>query len=227
MKIATFNVLHFMNYLTKEIDFRAFSDEIQSLHADIVGLNEVRGKGFIKGYTNQAGKISSLTGMNSYFGKAISVGGLAPYGNALLARGVIKNAETVRIPDPQKKTGDKMYESRCIIKAEVSGYNIFVTHMGLNFDERENAVKKLLEITPDEKCIILGDFNCTPDSDELKPLFGKFSCSDTDDLTFPSDSPRVKIDYIFFSKDIKIKSRGTSRNIVSDHLAQWIEIEEN
>ena len=227
MKIATFNVLHFMNYLTKEIDFRVFSDEIQSLGADIVGLNEVRGKGFIKGYTDQTGKISSLTGMNSYFGKAISVRGLAPYGNALLSKGEIENAETIKIPDPEKKTGDKMYEPRCIIKAKCSGYNIFVTHMGLNSDERENAVKKLLEIAPDEKCIILGDFNCTPDSEEIKPLFQRFCCSDINDLTFPSEAPNIKIDYIFFSKDIKIKSCGTSRNIVSDHLAQWIEIEEN
>lgn len=227
MKIATFNVLHFMNFLTKEIDFRAFSDEILSFDADIVGLNEVRGKGFIKGYTDQMKKISALTGMNSYFGKAFSVRGLAPYGNALLSKGEIKNAETIKIPDPERKTGDKMYETRCIIKAKCSGYNIFVTHMGLNSDERENAVKKLLEIAPDEKCIILGDFNCTPDSEEIKPLFQRFCCSDINDLTFPSDSPKIKIDYIFFSKDIKIKSRGTSRNIVSDHLAQWIEIEEN
>lgn len=227
MKIATFNVLHFMNFLTKEIDFRAFSDEILSFDADIVGLNEVRGKGFIKGYTDQAGKISALTGMNSYFGKAFSVRGLAPYGNALLSKDRIEDAKTIKIPDPEKKTGDKMYEPRCIIKAKCSGYNIFVTHMGLNSDERENAVKKLLEIAPDEKCIILGDFNCTPDSKEIKPLFQRFCCSDINDLTFPSEAPNIKIDYIFFSKDIKIKSCGTSRNIVSDHLAQWIEIEEN
>lgn len=227
MKIATFNVLHFMNFLTKEIDFRTFSDEILSFDADIVGLNEVRGKGFIKGYTDQMKKISALTGMNSYFGKAFSVGGLAPYGNALLSKDRIEDAETIKIPDPERKTGDKMYETRCIIKAKCSGYNIFVTHMGLNSDERENAVKKLLEIAPDEKCIILGDFNCTPDSEEIKPLFQRFCCSDINDLTFPSEAPNIKIDYIFFSKDIKIKSCGTSRNIVSDHLAQWIEIEEN
>lgn len=227
MKIATFNVLHFMNFLTKEIDFRAFSDEILSFDADIVGLNEVRGKGFIKGYTDQMKKISALTGMNSYFGKAFSVRGLAPYGNALLSKDRIEDAETIKIPDPEKKTGDKMYEPRCIIKAKCSGYNIFVTHMGLNSDERENAVKKLLEIVPDEKCIILGDFNCTPDSEEIKPLFQRFCCSDINDLTFPSEAPNIKIDYIFFSKDIKIKNCGTSRNIVSDHLAQWIEIEEN
>ena len=99
--------------------------------------------------------------------------------------------------------------------------------MGLNKDERENAVKTILSIAPEEKCIIMGDFNCTPDSEELKPLFGKYNCSDTETFTFPSDKPRVKIDYIFTSPDIEIVDRGTTTDVVSDHLGQWIEIKEN
>lgn len=227
MKIMTFNTLHFMDYISKNIDFPKFAEEIKTFDADIIGLNEVRNKGFIKGYTNQLKKVSALTGYDYYFGKAISVGGLAPYGNGLMAKEKIMNAVTVKIPNPEKKTGDKMYESRCIIKAKIKDYTVIVTHMGLNFDERENAVKAILQLAPEEKCIIMGDFNCTPDAKELKPLFDKYICSDVNDFTFPADKPRIKIDYIFVSKDIKIKNRGTSENVVSDHLAQWIEIEES
>lgn len=226
MKIMTFNILHCMNYITKKIDFKEFAKEIKECDADIIGLNEVRSKGFIKDYSDQLKKLSELTGYNYYFGKAISVGGLAPYGNGLMAKDEIASPETVKIPDPTKKTGTEMYESRCVIKAKFRDYTVIVTHMGLNRDERENAVKTILSLAEEKKCIIMGDFNCTPDAEELKPLFDKFICSDTDTLTFPSDKPRIKIDYIFVSKDIKIKSVMTSENIVSDHLYHAIEIED-
>lgn len=229
MKIMTFNILHCMDYLSKKIDFKKFADEILANGADIVGLNEVRGKGLLKDYTAQAEKLGKLTDMRHYFGKAINVMGVAPYGNGLLSKYPILSAETVKIPDPAKKTGSEMYESRAIIKAVIDAgrrYTVLVTHMGLNLDERENAVKTLLSIAPDESCIIMGDFNCTPDSKELAPLFEKYVCADTDTLTFPSDKPRIKIDYIFVSRDIEIINRGTTTDIVSDHLAQWIEIKE-
>lgn len=226
MKIVTFNVLHFKNYKTGEIDFSKFAGEIKNSGADITGLNEVRGKGLLKDYTDQLKTISELTGQKYYFGKAISVKGLAPYGNGLLSKYDITDAKTVKIPDPDKKTGSEMYESRSIIKARIRDLTIIVTHMGLNTDERENAVKTILGIAPEERCIIMGDFNCTPDAPELSDLFGKFICSDKDAFTFPSDKPQKKIDYIFVSKDIKIKSFGTSENVVSDHLYHYIEIEE-
>ena len=229
MKIMTFNILHCMNYASKKIDFKKFAEEISLSGADIVGLNEVRGQGLLAGYTAQAKKLGKLTGMEHYFGKAINVAGVAPYGNGLLSKYPVISRETVKIPDPEVKTGDQMYESRAIIKAVIDAgkkYTVLVTHMGLNTDERENAVKTLLSIAPEKNCIIMGDFNCTPESEELKPLSDSFICSDTEAFTFPSDKPRIKIDYIFTSKDIEVINKGTSCNIVSDHLAQWIEIKE-
>lgn len=230
MKIMTFNILHCMNFKTKKISFGDFAREIKALDADFVGLNEVRGKGFIKDYTDQAKKLGNLTGMDYYFGKAINVMGVAPYGNAILSRYPVISAETIKIPDPSPKTGKEMYESRAVIKSVIDAgekYTFIVTHMGLNKDERENAVKTVLSAAPEERCIIMGDFNCTPESAELKPLFEKYNCSDTETLTFPSDNPRIKIDYIFTSRDIEIINRGTTTDIVSDHLGQWIEIKEN
>ncbi len=226
MKIVTFNILHCMNYLTKKIDFTSFAEEIKGFDADIIGLNEVRGRGFIKDYTDQLKKLSGLTGYDYYFGKAILVEGTSPYGNGLFAKNGIDNALTIRIPDPDKKTGSEMYESRCIIKANIGKYTVIVTHMGLNPDERENAVKAILKNAPDKNCIIMGDFNCTPDSPELRPLLEKYASADTKAFTFPSYNPRIKIDYILTSKDITVKSFGTSEKILSDHLAHFIEIED-
>lgn len=229
MKVMTFNIQHCNFFPESEIKFEPFSREILSFGCDIIGLNEVRGKGDLKGYSDQTGKLSELTSFYSYFGKAVDVRGIAPYGNALLSRFPIISAETLKIPDPVNKTGSEMYESRCIIKAAVDAgekYNVFVTHMGLNRDERENAVELLMKTVREENCIIMGDFNCTPDAEELKPLFEKFNCTDVNDFTFPSDSPDRKIDYIFLSRDIEISDKGTSPNVVSDHRSQWVSIRE-
>ncbi len=228
MRIMTFNIQHCEYFPEKNIKFEPFGDEILAF-GDIIGLNEVRGRGFLKGYTDQAGRLSRLTSYYSYFGKAIKVGGLAPYGNALLSRFPIISAETVKIPDPEVKSGSEMYESRCIIKAVIDAgekYTVIVTHMGLNEDERINAVKEIMKLAPEKRCIIMGDFNCLPDAKELQPLFNKFNCTDTEDFTFPSDSPDRKIDYIFLSRDIEIADKGTSPNIVSDHRSQWVRIKE-
>lgn len=91
--------------------------------------------------------------------------------------------------------------------------------MGLNRTERENAVKKLLEIIPEEKSILMGDFNCEPESDVLSPLFKKFNCDDIEEKTFPSYEPKIKIDYIFFTRDLELIWAETSKNVLSDHLS--------
>lgn len=229
MKVMTFNIQHCNFFPEAVIKFEPFSREILSSGCDIIGLNEVRGEGPLNGYSDQTGMLSALTGFYSYFGPAIKVRGIAPYGNAILSRFPIVSAETLKIPDPVNKTGSEMYESRCIIKAVVDAgekYNIFVTHMGLNKDERENAVELLMKTVTDEKCIIMGDFNCTPEAEELKPLFDRFCCTDVNDFTFPSDSPDRKIDYIFLSKDMRIIDKGTSPDVVSDHRSQWVNIRE-
>lgn len=229
MRIMSFNIQHCNYFPERKILFEPFAAEILSLDADIIGLNEVRGKGPLKGYTDQTEMLSRLTGLHSCFGKAINVGGTSPYGNALLSKYPIISAETVKIPDPEKKTGNAMYESRCIIKAIIDKgekYTVLVTHMGLNKDERENAVRTLLEIAPDRNCIIMGDFNCTPEAAELKPLYEKYECACDEGFTFPSDAPEKRIDYIFSSRDLIKTEAYISGNIVSDHRSIYTDFEE-
>ena len=51
-------------------------------------------------------------------------------------------------------------------------YTFIVTHMGLNKDERENAVKTILSIAPEERCIIMGDFNDSPIDKSISVALG-------------------------------------------------------
>lgn len=223
MKIMSFNTQHCLNFLKRKIDFNIMADAIKRVDADIVGLNEMRSKGERVDYQDQTKELSLLTGMEHFFfAKAIDVRGNNPYGNAILSKYPIKKAEVISIPDPATKRFGKPYEPRCILKSIFSnGLAVFVTHFGLNPDEQKNAVDTLLKVMPFQKCVLMGDFNLLPDSEILSPLRNRMV--DTARLfpaplfSFPSDSPKRKIDYIFVSPDITIESADIPAIIASDH----------
>lgn len=224
LKIMSYNVLHCENYITKKIDFDAFAKVIRESGADIIGLNEIRGKGIIPGYTAQAKALAERLGYHFYFARAIFVRGTSPYGNALLSRYPIKNAETIMIPDPETRNGTHNYETRCVLKAEIDvegGLNVLVTHFGLNPEEQVNAVKTVCDNLPTERCVLMGDFNATPENPVLESIrermFDTAKLFDTDKLSFPSDKPEIKIDYMFTSRDIDVLSADIPEIVLSDH----------
>lgn len=223
MKLMTFNTQHCLNFIEQKIDFEIMAAAIKQCGADIVGLNEMRDKGEDADYEAQTANLARLTGLeNHYFAKAIDVRGANPYGNALLSKYPIINAETIKIPDPDPKTGTGYYESRCLLKAKLEGgITVLVAHFGLNGDEQENAVSTVLENLADEKCILMGDFNTTPDNTVLEPIRKRMTdvaeFFDAPMLSWPSDTPEMKIDYIFVSKDIEVVSADIPEIVASDH----------
>ena len=56
----------------------------------------------------------------------------------------------------------------------------------------------------------------TPDNKLLKSL-NNFSNTNIDKMTYPSDNPIKKLDYIYVSKNIKIHSFNVLNDIISDH----------
>ena len=230
MKIMTFNTQHCLNYTTQEIDFSVMAEAIKICDPDIVGLNEMRGLGEEKGFEEQVEILASLTGFKYYyFGEAIKVRGNNPYGNGILSKYPFKSIEKIMIPDPQIKTGERHYETRCIIKAVFgNGVSVLVSHFGLNRDEQKNAVKTVLENLETEKCILMGDFNLRPENEILNPIravMKDVSSNDDDPMfTFPSDNPTRKIDYIFVSEDIEVYKAEIPQIIASDHRPHTAEI---
>ncbi len=239
LKIMTFNVQHMRDYNFKHsdnIDMDKFAGYISSHGADIVGMNEVRGKGAVPEYDDQTDIVGEKAGYPyRYFARAIMVGGVNPYGNALLSHHEF-TAETIAIPDPTEKEPDGRYfESRCVLKAEFcfgeKKLTVLTCHFGLNPSEAKNAVKTVCDIADSCKTpiVLMGDFNLTPDSPILDPIRTRFS--DTEELlgegkhyTYPSDGATMKIDYIFL-KDAKGLSAKINNDIVSDHYSMETVIE--
>lgn len=230
MKIMTFNTQHCLNYLEQKIDFPVMAKAILDCGADIVGLNEMRDQGNHPDYTPQVKTLSELTGLPYYFfAKAIEFGSKGPYGNGLLSRYPILSAESIPIPDPDPRKYDGYYETRCVLKATLEGgITVLACHFGLNPDEQENAVATICQHLPEEKCILMGDFNVLPEDPVLEPIRKRMK--DTADafhgplLSFPSDAPDRKIDYIFVSKDIEVLEADIPAIVASDHRPHTAEI---
>lgn len=230
MKFMTFNTQHCLNFLEQKIDFEVMANAIKTVGADVVGLQEMRGNGENEEYVDQTKILSELSGLPYYeFGKAIYFENLGPYGNSIISRYPIISSEIIPIPDPSPKTGKKYYETRAILKVRLeNGITVLVTHFGLNDDEQKNAVSTIIENLEPKKCVLMGDFNLTPDSEILKPI--KEKMVDTADLctskclTFPSDNPYEKIDYIFVTPDIEIISAEIPEIIASDHRPHTVDI---
>lgn len=222
MKLMVYNTQHCLNYITKQIDFELMAKIIKDYGADVVGLNEMRNTGRDEDYQNQAQILADLAGYDyNYFAEAIKFSGVNPYGNALLSKSPIVEAKTILVPDPPRQYSG-YYETRALLKVKLEcGLTVLVIHFGLNPDEQENAVKTVVENLEREKCILMGDFNVTPDNPVLAPIRERMK--DAADLftepllSFPSDVPTIKIDYIFVSPDIEIINADIPAIVGADH----------
>ena len=116
-----------------------------------------------------------------------------------------------------------------MLKAKLAGgITVLACHFGLNPDEQENAVSTICQHLVDEKCILMGDFNVLPEDPVLDPIRARMK--DTADLfghpllSFPSDAPDRKIDYIFVSKDVEVLTADIPAIVASDHRPHTAEI---
>lgn len=224
IKLMSFNTQHCLNFNTKEIDYDIMADAIIKCQADIIGLQEMRDESEDEEYAAQAKIIAEKLGFHYYFAEAIRFDDKNPYGNALISRYPIISAETILIPDPQIKEYDGYYETRCLLKATIDvgdGLNVLVSHFGLNPDEHQNAVKTIVSNLSVERCVLMGDFNVQPNNPVLAPiraqLYDTAHTFASPKLSFPSDVPNVKIDYIFVSRDLAVSCADIPEVIASDH----------
>lgn len=235
--VTTFNIQHGRNHnLPGDVlDFGLMAETALSTGADFYGFNEVR-RGThdgIPGFPDTPAMLGGLIGGTAVFGHAITLAPGKLYGNAAVSKLPVLGSEVVPVPDPVPRSGGRGYETRCIMRTAVDVQGTPVTvlgsHFGLNRDERENAVEVIKRIAAEceTPLVLMGDFNMTPDD----PCYAALACRFTDALafagadeyTFPSDSPRMRIDYIFV-RGLRVISAHTVKKIASDHFAVTAEL---
>jgi len=241
IKVGTYNIQHCRDHLyfketgTERILPSRVAAAVKTMDLDVCALNEVYNQEMLgDGYLNQAKEIARELGFNWYFAKAIDYKGYE-YGNALLSRYPIISARRVPIVVPKEKMKKPRYENRVLLIAEldVNGtpLTVAVCHFGLSEEEAELATETVLREAEGIKTplVFMGDLNLTPDSPLIaklgEKLFDTAKLSEKENLTFPSDAPKIKIDYVFTNERCRAKSFCVPNVVYSDHLPATAEIE--
>lgn len=225
LRIMTYNI-RYGKGIDGRVDLNEIAKVIEEANVDIVGLQEVEESSPRSRFINQTRYLAEELGMYAVFGPAISIGPYG-YGNAILSRFPILSFTIHPVSSSR--------EHRNFIKGEISigGHPItFIsTHLGLSHEERLRHVEKIVDIIAEETrpLFIVGDFNSTPDSLEVKKM--RAYVDDTHRkggsdprYTFASDNLQYRIDYIFTCTRSSVIHTEIIESFASDHLPVLTEV---
>ena len=232
VKILSFNILHGRT-TNGSFDLDIIANVIKKANADFVSLQEVDFK------TNRAKKydlpteLGYRTKMTSVFGRAMYYDG-GEYGEGVLSKYSFLSTRNVALPYTKGNEPRAALEITTVLKSgdTISFIGTHLDHLKTDFDSVSQA-KAINKAFSSNKypTILSGDLNDTPNSKTINILesFWKASYDKANPkLTFPSDNPIKKIDYVMFypKKKWKVVSRESiCDTIASDHCAYLVTLE--
>jgi endonuclease/exonuclease/phosphatase family metal-dependent hydrolase len=146
-----------------------------AIDADIICIQEV----WSTPDQNQAAELANLLDFDHAYASRVELDGVE-VGNAVLSRWPIEYYETMPLP-----AADHVQEFRLCLRADIDGpegpLQVFSTHLNWRFDqsdvrqEQVHTIARFVDGSPerDYPPILCGDFNATPDSDEIRMLTGR------------------------------------------------------
>jgi endonuclease/exonuclease/phosphatase family metal-dependent hydrolase len=232
IRVLTFNILH--GATTKgDFDLDLIAKVINDANPDFVALQEVDFK------TNRAKKYDLVTELgyrtklSPLFGKAMKFDG-GEYGEGVLSKYSFVNTRSVALP---YSAGNEPRAALEITSVLLCGDTVsFVgTHLDHLKDakDRKAQVRKINEVFSTNKypTILAGDLNDVPGSEainELEEIWVSAYDKSNPLPTFPSDNPRIKIDYVMFYPKNRWKVLSTEviqDAFASDHCAYLVTVE--
>ena len=227
------NISHYRQYLThswkhvwphnqrlQNLDMIA-----QVIHDfDIVALQEADSGSFRSSFINQV-EYLAIRGHFPFWYNQINrnLGRLAQHSNGLLSRYRAHHVVDHKLPGILPGRG--VLETRFGPRTEP--LVLLLVHLGLGKRARMRQLQYISDIVNDNQhVIIMGDFNCTAQSDEIDSLLGNTHlCQPVDNLhTYPSWQPMHNIDHIMVTPDIGINCLEVIETSLSDHLPIMVEV---
>ena len=191
---------------------------------DIVALQEVDSGSFRSSFINQI-EYLAVRGRFPFWYNQINrnLGRFAQHSNGLLSRYRAHHLIEHKLPGLLPGRGVMEVRFGPADKPLV----MLLVHLGLGKRARLRQLHYIAElINRYEHVIIMGDFNCTAQSDEIDTLLSQTHlCAPADNLhTYPSWQPVQNIDHIMVTPGIGINDVQVLNNSTSDHLPIMVEI---
>ena len=220
---------HMRGYLGQTLDhIHRIGEFIRGYNPDIVGLVEVDLGSFRTKEANQAKLLGDILGQNfvSQYkyeenSRYMKVPMLRKQGNAVLSRKEIIRQEFHYLDNGMKKL---------IIEADTGVVVVFIVHLALGGKTRLKQIVQLYDLI--KRCkkpfIVAGDFNVLWGNEEIE-LFLKASELENVNYmnrpTFPSWNPKKELDFILYSKEIRLTDYKVIKTTLSDHLPILMDFE--
>jgi endonuclease/exonuclease/phosphatase family metal-dependent hydrolase len=225
VRLMSYN-LHYGYDVKGWSDLEATARAIEAGGADVVGLQEVSRGWYLNGSTDMLAWLQRRLRMPyaRFAGAADPI-----WGNAILSRYPIADAGSARLP----RQGVPMARNYLWAELDLGGgrLRLVVTH--LHHVERPEGTRVRLAQIPvllegvvgRPATVLLGDFNAEPGSPEIALLrqagltdaFQAAGGSPDDELTYSSDRPAQRIDYIWLSGDLRASDFDATTSTASDH----------
>ncbi len=215
IRVMTYNIHRGINKENK-LDLNGISEAIRGSGAEIIALQEVERFSVRTGFRDQIKYIADKLSMKYAYGKSINILN-GQYGTALLSKVPIEEYEVCKLPSNG--------ERRTILSAVLNVYgnriHFYSTHLGLDQEERDIQVEEIVRLAKDEgNSIVSGDFNSK--ADKLGMLNERYmDCASYDNndnrATFEGEGLSERIDYIFVSRNFRVKSYEVLKSDASDH----------
>jgi len=191
---------------------------------DIVALQEVDSGSFRSNFINQI-EYLAIRGHFPFWYNQINrnLGRLAQHSNGLLSR--YRAHRLIEHKLPGILPGRGVMEAR--FGPDSEPLVLLLVHLGLGKRARIRQLEYISEvINAYQHVIIMGDFNCTAQSDEIDTLLERTHlCEPVDDLhTYPSWQPMHNIDHIMVTPDIEVNQLEVLETSLSDHLPIMVEV---
>ncbi|RLD81197.1 MAG: hypothetical protein DRJ10_06455 [Bacteroidetes bacterium] len=231
VRVLTYNILHGAT-LKNDFDLNRIAKVIDSLKPDIVALQEVDFK------TNRAKKLdlmtelAYLTGLSPLFGRAMYYDD-GEYGEGILSAFSFVQTKRNLLPYTQN------HEPRAALEVLIElSTGDTIRFIGTHLDHTKNPMVRLNQCAEinklyeenDYPSILVGDLNAEPGSEEinlLKTIWDDAAAKNSA-ATYPSENPRIRIDYIMFKPAHRwkvLEYKIIQDKIVSDHCAVFVELE--
>jgi endonuclease/exonuclease/phosphatase family metal-dependent hydrolase len=227
LRVLSYNIRH-GDGMDRRIDLERIARVICEAKPDLVALEEVDRGVTRSSKVDQPAELGKLTGMHAVFEKNINFQG-GEYGNAVLSRFPVESHENHYLP--QSIPGEQRGALEVRVRVRAKGHPIvfIATHLDYHPSDGERlasiaVLKDLVARCGTTPVIIAGDFNSTPDSEVMRRagsfLGDTFDPAGSAKFTFPADAPKVRIDYILYSRSSGLKCteyRIIPEPVASDH----------